>query len=85
MEDLGARCLPLSEPQVSRRVGLLHQAGRQLSSAAQALTENLAWDGRYRIDRCGIDIFFKVSIRDYLYIFNLDSLSLASPCQLPGS
>ena len=26
MEELGARCLPLSEPQVSRRVGLLHQA-----------------------------------------------------------
>jgi LysR family carnitine catabolism transcriptional activator len=41
MEDLGARCLPLSEPQVSRRVGLLHQAGHQLSSAAQALSEVL--------------------------------------------
>lgn len=41
MEELGARCLPLSEPQVSRRVGLLHQAGHQLSSAAQALSEVL--------------------------------------------
>lgn len=41
MEELGARCLPLSEPQVSRRVGLLHQAGHQLSSAAQALSETL--------------------------------------------
>jgi len=41
MEELGARCLPLGEPQVTRRVGLLHQAGRQLSSAAQALSEVL--------------------------------------------
>lgn len=41
MEELGARCLPLREPQVSRRVGLLHQAGHQLSSAAQALSETL--------------------------------------------
>ncbi|EJO94848.1 LysR family transcriptional regulator [Ectopseudomonas mendocina DLHK] len=41
MEELGARCLPLGEPQVTRRVGLLHQAGRQLSSAAQALSDTL--------------------------------------------
>lgn len=41
MEELGARCLPLSEPQVSRRIGLLHQARHQLSSAAQALSETL--------------------------------------------
>ncbi|MDX1296716.1 MAG: LysR family transcriptional regulator [Pseudomonas sp.] len=41
MEELGARCLPLSEPQVERRVGLLHLAGYQLSSAAQAMGEML--------------------------------------------
>ena len=41
MEELGAHCLPLGEPQVTRRVGLLHQAGHQLSSAAQALSEVL--------------------------------------------
>ncbi|MGA4601318.1 hypothetical protein ACPA1U_11140, partial [Ectopseudomonas hydrolytica] len=41
MEELGAHCLPLGEPQVTRRVGLLHQAGHQLSSAAQALSDTL--------------------------------------------
>lgn len=41
MEELGARCLPLHEPQVERRVGLLHLAGHQLSSAAQAMGDVL--------------------------------------------
>lgn len=41
MEELGARCLPLGEPQVERRVGLLQLAGHQLSSAAQAMGEML--------------------------------------------
>lgn len=41
MEELGARCLPLNEPQVERRVGLLHLAGHQLSSAAQAMADVL--------------------------------------------
>jgi len=46
MEALGARCLPLSEPQVSRCIGLLHLAGHQLSSAAQALSETLLRQAR---------------------------------------
>ena len=46
MEELGARCLPLDEPQVERRVGLLHLAGHQLSSAAQALSDEIVM--RYR-------------------------------------
>lgn len=41
MEELGARCLALNEPQVERRVGLLRLAGHQLSSAAQALGETV--------------------------------------------
>jgi LysR family carnitine catabolism transcriptional activator len=41
MEELGARCLPLSEPYVERRVGLLQLAGYQLSSAAQAMGDVL--------------------------------------------
>lgn len=41
MEELGARCLALDEPRVTRRVGLLHLAGHQLSSAAQAMSETL--------------------------------------------
>jgi LysR family carnitine catabolism transcriptional activator len=41
MEELGACCLPLCEPQVARRVGLLHLAGHQLSSAAQAMSDTL--------------------------------------------
>ena len=41
MQALGACCLPLSGPTVSRRVGILHLEGRQLTSAAQALTERL--------------------------------------------
>jgi LysR family carnitine catabolism transcriptional activator len=41
MEELGACCLPLSEPYVERRVGLLQLAGYQLSSAAQAMGDVL--------------------------------------------
>ena len=41
MEELGACCLPLGEPQVERRVGMLQLAGHQLSSAAQAMGEML--------------------------------------------
>lgn len=41
MEELGARCLSLNGPQVERRVGLLHLAGHQLSSAAQAMSDVL--------------------------------------------
>jgi LysR family carnitine catabolism transcriptional activator len=41
MEELGACCLPLGEPQVARRVGLLHLVGHQLSSAAQAMSDTL--------------------------------------------
>jgi LysR family carnitine catabolism transcriptional activator len=41
MEELGACCVPLGEPQVARRVGLLHLAGHQLSSAAQAMSDTL--------------------------------------------
>lgn len=41
METLGARCLPLDDPQISRRIGLLHLAGHQLSRAAQALSDTL--------------------------------------------
>jgi LysR family carnitine catabolism transcriptional activator len=50
MAELGARCLPLSEPQVTRRVGLLHLAGHQLSSAAQALSEMLLRQAATRQD-----------------------------------
>ncbi|NQD92793.1 LysR family transcriptional regulator [Pseudomonas sp. CrR25] len=49
MEELGARCVALSAPQVERRVGLLCLAGHQLSSAAQALADTvveLAGQGR---------------------------------------
>ena len=48
MEELGARCLPLGEPQVERRVGLLQLAGHQLSSAAQAMGEMLLAQGGER-------------------------------------
>jgi LysR family carnitine catabolism transcriptional activator len=39
MEELGARCVDLSEPSVERRVGLLRLAEHKLSSAAQALSD----------------------------------------------
>jgi LysR family carnitine catabolism transcriptional activator len=41
MEELGARCLTLSEPQVERRVGLLRLVGHKLSTAAQALGDTV--------------------------------------------
>lgn len=41
MQELGARCIALSAPQVERRVGLLRLAGYELSSAAQALSDVL--------------------------------------------
>ncbi|OEC60507.1 MULTISPECIES: LysR family transcriptional regulator [Pseudomonas] len=41
MEELGARCVPLDNPQVERRVGLLRLASHQLSTAAQALADVL--------------------------------------------
>ncbi|MDP3976552.1 MAG: LysR family transcriptional regulator [Pseudomonas sp.] len=41
MQELGARCIALSEPRVERRVGLLRLAGHELSSAAQALSDVL--------------------------------------------
>lgn len=41
MEELGARCLPLHEPRIERRIGLLHLAEHKLSAAAQALCDAL--------------------------------------------
>ncbi|WP_374981451.1 LysR family transcriptional regulator [Pseudomonas solani] len=41
MEELGARCIALGEPQIERRVGLLWLAGHSLSTAAQALADVL--------------------------------------------
>jgi LysR family transcriptional regulator, carnitine catabolism transcriptional activator len=52
MEELGARCLPLNEPQVERRVGLLHLAGHQLSSAAQAMADVLMAQALAAEDAC---------------------------------
>jgi LysR family transcriptional regulator, carnitine catabolism transcriptional activator len=51
MEELGARCLTLSEPAVEQRVGLLSLKGHTLSAAAQALGETVCevtvsrWNG----------------------------------------
>lgn len=42
MHELGARCLPLEAPVISRPVGVLCPAGQELSVAAQALREILA-------------------------------------------
>lgn len=41
MEEIGARCVPLVQPTVERRVGLLRLAGHQLSTAAQGLCDVL--------------------------------------------
>jgi LysR family carnitine catabolism transcriptional activator len=41
MEELGAKCLALNEPQVERRVGLLRLCGHKLSTAAQALGDTV--------------------------------------------
>jgi len=37
MEELGACCLPLKDPVIKQRIGLLRRADRHLSTAAQAL------------------------------------------------
>ncbi|SEG48245.1 LysR family transcriptional regulator [Marinobacterium lutimaris] len=39
MEELGARCLELTEPRVSRRVGIVTRRRDRLSAAAQAFVE----------------------------------------------
>lgn len=41
MSASGAQCLPLEEPRIERRIGLIRLADHQLSSAAQALHEVL--------------------------------------------
>ncbi|MFI8481082.1 LysR family transcriptional regulator [Pseudomonas sp. NPDC078700] len=41
MQALGARCVPLDQPRIEQRVGLIHLAGTNLSAAAKALTEKL--------------------------------------------
>ncbi|MBB2494769.1 LysR family transcriptional regulator [Aquipseudomonas ullengensis] len=41
MKELGARCVALNEPQITRRVGLLRLAGHKLSAAAQALGDTV--------------------------------------------
>ncbi len=39
MVELGARCVPLVEPAVQRRIGVIALADHKLSTAAQALLE----------------------------------------------
>ncbi|WP_263264262.1 LysR family transcriptional regulator [Pseudomonas sp. RIT-PI-S] len=41
MHESGAQCLPLEEPRIERRIGLMRLADRRLSSAAQALHDVL--------------------------------------------
>lgn len=41
MQELGARCLPLRDPQIRRTVGVVISAGQELSVAARALHEVL--------------------------------------------
>ncbi|CAM3383558.1 LysR family transcriptional regulator [Pseudomonas floridensis] len=41
MQELGARCVPLVEPCIERRIGLMMLADHKLSAAAQALREVL--------------------------------------------
>ncbi|MEE4730224.1 LysR family transcriptional regulator [Pseudomonas alliivorans] len=41
MRELGARCVPLVEPRIERRIGLMMLADHKLSAAAQALREVL--------------------------------------------
>jgi LysR family carnitine catabolism transcriptional activator len=41
MRESGAHCLPLEEPRIERRIGLMRLADHQLSSAAQALHDVL--------------------------------------------
>src|SRR5690606_12861919 len=41
MEELGARCVPLGNPSVARRIGIVRLAGQELSAAAQALAQRV--------------------------------------------
>ena len=41
MQELGARCVPLVEPSVERRIGVIALSDHKLSTAAQALLEVL--------------------------------------------
>lgn len=41
MHEAGAQCLPLEEPRIERRIGLMRLADHRLSSAAQALHDVL--------------------------------------------
>jgi LysR family transcriptional regulator, carnitine catabolism transcriptional activator len=41
MHELGARCVPLVDPQIRRTVGVVRRAGQELSSAARALHDVL--------------------------------------------
>ncbi len=41
MEELGARCLPVEQPRIAQRVGIIHLSGCSLSMAAQALADSL--------------------------------------------
>ncbi len=41
MQELGARCVPLVEPTVERRIGVIALSEHKLSTAAQALLEVL--------------------------------------------
>lgn len=41
MQELGACCLPLSDPVIERPIGLISKPGHQLSAAAQALADTL--------------------------------------------
>jgi LysR family carnitine catabolism transcriptional activator len=41
MQELGAHCVPLVEPRVERRIGIISLADHKLSTAAQALSEVL--------------------------------------------
>ncbi|KFK94846.1 MULTISPECIES: LysR family transcriptional regulator [unclassified Serratia (in: enterobacteria)] len=41
MGELGAQCVPLTAPQIEKRVGLIRLAQHQLSTAAQALADTI--------------------------------------------
>ncbi|AHL34991.1 LysR family transcriptional regulator [Pseudomonas brassicacearum] len=41
MHELGARCIPLSDPVIERAIGVLTKPGHELSAAAQALFDTL--------------------------------------------
>lgn len=46
MRELGARCIPLSEPTIERAIGVLTRPGAELSTAAQALFDILKGEVR---------------------------------------